>query len=341
MSVRIHMSAHKVESGLLTAEAHAQVSTAPEEVGHGTTTGDVAAQPADVRNSALLSDVSHATLVRVLEGTNLLGSPQLLLAFADRVKDLVTLLTLSLGLGIRQLLQLLLDSLGLGHGVEKTGKESTLLTGNLGGRGVVGNSTVTNGPDVLSAVHDEVLVHSKTTTRVLLGRELVHQIADNGANSVTGSPDQQTVGNTLDGLGSIRVGDHGLDVLVGDVLDHSLSADRDLLLLEGRFSVVDKLLGEHGKDVGQSFDEGDLEVLLDFRNPLLQVILEEVLQLTGELDTSRATTNHNHVEKTLDFVFSLVLEHSSLNAVHDALADLLSIVDLLQEAGVLPDTGDT
>lgn len=84
-----------------------------------------------------------------------------------------------------------------------------------------------------------------------------------------------------------------------------------------------------------------MEVVLDLRNPLLEILLEEVLELTSELDTGRSTANHDHVQQTLHFLFSLVLEDSSLDAVHDTLADLLGVTNFLQEARVLSDTGDT
>jgi hypothetical protein len=47
------------------------------------------------------------------------------------------------------------------------------------------------------------------------------------------------------------------------------------------------------------------------------------------------------VQKSLDFLLRLILEHSGLDAVHDALANLLRVTDFLQEAGVLLDTLDT
>jgi hypothetical protein len=47
------------------------------------------------------------------------------------------------------------------------------------------------------------------------------------------------------------------------------------------------------------------------------------------------------VQKTLDLLLRLILEHGSLNTVHDALADPLGIANLLQEARVLLDTLDT
>lgn len=84
-----------------------------------------------------------------------------------------------------------------------------------------------------------------------------------------------------------------------------------------------------------------MEVVLDFRNPLFQVVVKEILQFTSELDTCGTTTNHNHVQKSLDFLWGLIFEHGSLNAVHDTLADMLRIADFFQEARVIRDALDT
>lgn len=83
-----------------------------------------------------------------------------------------------------------------------------------------------------------------------------------------------------------------------------------------------------------------MEVVLNLRNPLPQILFEEVLEFTSKLDTGRATANDNHVEKSLDFFFGLVLERSRLDTVHDALADLLGVTDFLQKARVVLDSGD-
>jgi hypothetical protein len=330
------------ENAELTAEAHAQVGTAPEQVGHGTTAGDVAAQPADIGHCALLADVGEGALVGVLEGTDLLVAAELLLALADLVEDLVALLVvLGQRLALGEVVELLLESLALGHGVEEAAEEGTLLAGDLGGGGVVGDGAVADGPDVVGAVHDEVFIDGEAAAGVGLGGELGHEVADDAADGVTGGPDEETVGDSFEFLGSVGSGDLGLDVLVGNLLDHGLGADGDRLLLEGRFGVVNQLLGEHGENVGESLDESDVEVVLDFGNPLLQVIVEEILKFTGEFDTSGATANHNHVQQALDLIVGLVLETGSLDTVHNTFADFLGVTNFLQEAGVLTNTGNT
>jgi len=99
---------------------------------------------------------------------------------------------------------------------------------------------------------------------------------------------------------------------------------------------------EHwGTYAGKSFDKSNTEFISNFGHPGLEVVLEEILELTSELDTSGATTDDNHVQKTLALLGALVLESGSFTAVHDTLTDTLSISNLLQEARVLADTRNT
>ena len=75
-----------------------------------------------------------------------------------------------------------------------------------------------------------------------------------------------------------------------------------------------------------------MEVIGDFRDPFLEILLEEILKFTSEFDTSRTSTNNDHVEKALSFFGRLVFEAGCLYAIHDALTDFLSIADLFEEA---------
>jgi hypothetical protein len=99
---------------------------------------------------------------------------------------------------------------------------------------------------------------------------------------------------------------------------------------------------KHGQSyAGKGFNKSDTELIGDLGHPGLEVVLEEVLKFTSKFDTSRATTDDNHVQKTLALLRALVLEGGGFTAVHDTLTDTLSISDLLQEARVLFDTRDT
>ena len=58
----------------------------------------------------------------------------------------------------------------LRHGVEHAGEEGSLLRGDLGGWGVVGNGAVADGPDVVGALDDEVFVDEQAATGGRSGR---------------------------------------------------------------------------------------------------------------------------------------------------------------------------
>ena len=170
---------HEHQDPVAGAEAHAKVSTAPEEVGDGTARGNVTREPRDICDSLLGANVGERTLVGVLEGVDTPQPPLPLLQFLDLLESLVTGLSVgSLLLNFRELRELSIDLLGLGHLVEHAGKESTLLSGDLGGGGVVGDSAVTDSPYVLGTLDNKVLVDSETTAGVLLTRNLVDQILE-------------------------------------------------------------------------------------------------------------------------------------------------------------------
>lgn len=276
----------------------------------------------------------------VVEGLEVLDAEELLLGVLDLSRDLGRVARLEVERR-RELADVLLQVLGLGHVVEQLGQEVALLRGDLGGGRVSGDGAVADGPDVPGALHHEVLVDGEAAARVLLGGNLAHEVLDEGPEGVSGGPDQQAVGELDALLAAVGVHSLGLDVLVGDVLDHGLEADVDLLLLEGALGVLNQLLGEGGQDVGQGLDQRNLEAVADVRDQALDVLLEEVLQFAGKLDTSGAATNDDHVQQTVDLVRVLILEGSRLDAVHDLLADALGVIDLLQEARVLANARDS
>lgn len=243
-------SSTREQGAELTAEAHAEVGATPEEVGQSTASGEVTGQPGDIGDSLLASNVCQGALVGVLKGRHLLDSPETLLEVLDLGESLVALLLVGgLLLDIGQAQQCALNLLGLGHLVEEAGEEGTFLSGDLGRGGVVCNGAVTDGPDVLGTLDDQVLVDGETTAGVLLSGDLGHEVLDDGAESITGGPNEETEWDLLENLLAVRTGGFGLDELVGNPLDHGLGADLNGFLLEGLLGVVDQLLGEHGKDL--------------------------------------------------------------------------------------------
>lgn len=313
------------------AEAHADVGASPKEVGQTTGGSNVAVEPCDVSNSLLAANISEGTLVTVVEGLHVLDAAELTLILLNLARDLGRVAGLEVE-RTAELSNLVLESLSPGHVVEQAREEVALLTGNLGGGGVAGNGAVTDSPDVAGTLHNKVFVYSEAAARVLLRRDTLHEILDDGTNGVAGSPDEKTVGEYNRLLGAVGASSHSLNRLVCDLFDHGLGVNVDLFLLEGALGVLDELLGEAREDVGESLDQRHAEAVADLGNQLLDVLLEEVLQLAGELDTSRATANHHHVHETVNLLGRLVLEGSRLDAVHDPFADSLSVTNLLQEA---------
>lgn len=277
----------------------------------------------------------------VLEGTNLFDASEALLEVLDVSEDSIPGILVGSSLLLHgELSELGLDLLSLGHLVEHASEPGTFLGGDLGSGGVVGDSAVTDGPHVFAALDHKVFVHGETTAGVLLGGDLADEVLDERAQGIAGGPHEEAEGNLLDNLLSVGAGGFSLDELVSHLLDHGFGPDGDGLLLEGLLGVLDQLLREHGQDVGESLNKGDLEGVLDLGEPLLQIGVEEVLELTGEFDTSGSTTDNDHVQQTLDLLGALVLEGGRLTAVHDAVTDALGVADLLQEETVFAHTRD-
>lgn len=200
--------------------------------------------------------------MRVVEGSDLAGP-------VDLFGKALNLGRVSGGVG-PQGSELLLELGLLAELLEDIGEIDTLLTGDLGSRGIRGGCTVSNGVDTVSTEQREVVVDEETPSLGLDVRELGHKVSGNVPGSVTGSPDEETVRNLFDFL----IGVLDDDALGLDVLDHGSSEDINLVLLEGGLSVLDELLGEGGENVGEGLDKGDLESVGNLGVPLLKVILD-------------------------------------------------------------------
>jgi hypothetical protein len=103
-------------------------------------------------------------------------------------------------------------------------------------------------------------------------------------------------------------------------------------------------IARYGSDemtyVGESFDESDVKVFSDVWNPLLEIVVKEVLQFSGEFNTSWSTTDHDHMKKSLDFIRVLVFKHSGFAAVHDSSSNSLGVIHLFQEQTMFFDSGN-
>lgn len=281
--------------GKHTAKAHAQISAFPEEIGHGATARDVATEPTHVGDGLLSTDIRQGSLVGILEGADLLDATELFLALGDLGQNDLAVVRVRGGLFGGEVFEFRLEGVRLGHGVEEAGEEGAFLGRDLGGRSIVGYGAVADSPDVLGAIDDQVFVDFEASAGFGLCGNLGHEVFDYGPEGVTRSPDEEAVGDLLDRFGSIWVVDLGLNVFVGDVLDHGLGSDLNVFFLEAGFRVLDQLLAEHGQDIGEGFDQGHMEIVFDLRNPFEQILLEEILELAGEFDAGGTTTDNDHV----------------------------------------------
>ena len=158
-----------------------------------------------------------------------------------------------------QSLELVLRDIPLGELLQGLGEVGSLLSSDLSGRSVLGSGVVSDGKDSGSTQKLEVVVDGKSSSGGLDVGELGHEVPGDVSGGVSGSPNEKSVGDLLD----LFVGVLDDDVLLVDLLNHGLGHEVDLVVGEGRLGVLDELLGEHGKDVGESLDEGDSESVGD------------------------------------------------------------------------------
>lgn len=359
----IHNHQHTVSR----REAHAEVRASPEEKGKSSTAGrNVSVPPGNIGNSTLHTNVCKRPLMRVRKRRKLLDLPDLLRFLRHLLLQRLLILGCLLGGFLNEdveVLELLLERLGARHVVEEAGQEGTLLPSDLGGGRVLCDGAVTERPDAVGALDDHVLIDDEAAAGALLGRDARDEVSDDRADCVTGGPDETAVREDLELFAAVGIGDFGFDVFVGDALDHGFGAQVDFLFVERLFGVLDEGLGEHGEDVGEGFHEGHVELVRDVGDPFAEVVFEEVLQLSGEFDTGRTTTDDNlvggvsrlgdftrgcaswrethHVKKTLLLLLGLILEQRSLDAVHNLGPNLLRVGNLLQEARMLFHTRDS
>ena len=175
----------------------------------------------------------------VLKGADLLHATKGFLEGFDLREDFVTLVSGGFGLGVGEFAELDVDGFSFGHGVEEACKEGAFLGSDLSGGGVVCDGAVADSPDVFGAVDNEVFIHGQTAAGVFLSRNLGHEVLDDGAEGISGGPDEKAVGEGFGFFGAVGAGVFGLDGFIGDCLDHSFGADGDGFFFEGGFRVVD------------------------------------------------------------------------------------------------------
>jgi len=291
--------------------------------------GKVSVEEGEIGDSLLRSNVSQRTLVRVVERREIEGLVQPL----DGPLDI---LGRCLG-SSPQLVQLILEFLGSGHFGKGPSEVSSLLTGSLSGRSVGSGGTVTEGKDLGSTSQSHVTVDDETSSLSLVLGELGHEVSGDLSRGVSGSPDEETVRDLLDLLVTVLDDDR----LFTYILDHGSGKDINLVLLERRLGVLNELLGEGGQDVGKRLDQGDPELVGDFGVPLSQVVDQEIVQLSGVLDTGRTSTDDDHVHQPLNLLLGLTGERGRLDTVQKLPPDPIGILQFLEETSVLLDSLDS
>lgn len=98
-----------------------------------------------------------------------------------------------------------------------------------------------------------------------------------GKKGTYSSPNDHSTRNFLDRF----VGHLEDDALLLDFLDHGLGQDINLGLLEGRFSVLDEGLAEHGQHGWESLHERDLHPTGKLWVPEFEILLQEIVKLAA------------------------------------------------------------
>lgn len=65
----------------------------------------------------------------------------------------------------------------------------------------------------------------------------------------------------------------------------------------------------------------------DAREGMQQILVEQIKQLSGKLDTSRATTTHDERQQALALLVSGCGQTSQFHVLQDLVLDLASVID--------------
>jgi hypothetical protein len=94
--------------------------------------------------------------------------------------------------------------------------------------------------------------------------------------------------------------------------------------LQGVFA---QLLVEHVEDALGGLEQADAHLLVEIREGVAQILLDEIVQFRGELHAGGSAAHHHEVHQALPFLQADQRGAGALEAFDDALAD---------GAGVLP-----
>lgn len=201
-------------------------------------------------------------------------------------------------LGRLQALLLNEEILLLRQFVEELGQIGSLLGRNLCCGGVRGSGTVSESKDAIRAHNTEMSIDGQATAVYLDRGELTHQVLRQCSESVSlvsvnmigvmnlrgrkdgtySGPDDHPTRDLFHAL----VGHLEDDAFLFDFLDHRLGQDINFSFLKGRLGVVDEGFAERGQHGWESLHKGDLHPTGEFRIPIFEIFLQEIVDLATE-----------------------------------------------------------
>ncbi|KAH3679991.1 hypothetical protein WICPIJ_008467 [Wickerhamomyces pijperi] len=140
-------------------------------------------------------------------------------------------------------------------------------------------------------------------------------------------PDKNTVWDLFGSDSAVGFLDLSSDHLGVHLLDGGLQLQVDLGFGKDVLGVLDQLLVEHVQDVRHGFNEGNLDVNSGLWVPLLQVLVNEILQFSGKLNTGWTTTNNDKVQKSLSLWVVLCTDSEHQVVVVQVLAHGIGALD--------------
>src|SRR5215216_832543 len=217
-----------------------------------------------------------------------------------------------------------------------TGYQVTLLDRGLGGRRyysaifpvhILHGGAVPYSPDVVVALHPKGKVYLYAGPLVVGQPEVVYHLV----RAVARGPDHV--------LRIYLLAAFQLDAVVRDLLGHGASNHLDAFVEEPGAGGSPQGRVELGQDVGQGLQKVDPDAIrIDIRVVGGQVFVDEGVDLGRHLDPCRTATDDHEGEFGIRHL--VADEGDLLEALYDAVADPLCVVDAPHGHAVLLDTGD-
>jgi hypothetical protein len=292
---------HRHHTPIPQAEQRAQIRAPPEQIRPSAARAERPLPDRQIRNRLVAADVRQAALVRVVERPEALDLLQLLLDVVDLEHG---------GARAAEGVPLLAECVGLGDLHEHSGEVGALLGCDLCRGRIRARGTIPDREDAsVCSLHPHLVVDTDPPSVRLHIRKVLHQVPADLTGFVSTRPDDEATGDLLV-LALGRLHEHAVRL---DLLHHRLRQHVDLRLLERVERVADQLLAEHRQDGRQGLDQGDPDLARQLGVPLLEILFEEIVELTGELDTRRTTADNDSMQEAVDFALGLAWESGSFD----------------------------